>query len=45
MPALRATGAHAKEKFRVMQLDCQAYAYDHGIDKLDLDGWTWPGPV
>ena len=42
VPALRATGAHAKEKFRVLQLECQAYAYEHGIDKPEIDGWTWP---
>jgi xylulose-5-phosphate/fructose-6-phosphate phosphoketolase len=42
VPALRATGAHAKEKFRVMQLECQAYAYENGIDKPEDDSWTWP---
>ena len=34
-------GAHAKEKLRVMQLECQAYAYENGIDKPEMDGWTW----
>jgi xylulose-5-phosphate/fructose-6-phosphate phosphoketolase len=43
VPALRATGAHVKEKLRVMQLECQAYAYENGIDKPEMDGWTWPG--
>jgi xylulose-5-phosphate/fructose-6-phosphate phosphoketolase len=43
VPALRASGAHAKEKLRVMQLECQAYAYENGIDKPEMDGWTWPG--
>ncbi len=42
VPALRACGAHAKDKLSVMQLECQAYAYEHGIDKPDMDGWTWP---
>jgi xylulose-5-phosphate/fructose-6-phosphate phosphoketolase len=42
VPALRATGTHAKEKLRVLQLECQAYAYEHGIDKPEMDGWTWP---
>jgi xylulose-5-phosphate/fructose-6-phosphate phosphoketolase len=42
VPALRACGAHAKEKLRVMQLECQAYAYEYGIDKPEMDGWTWP---
>jgi xylulose-5-phosphate/fructose-6-phosphate phosphoketolase len=43
VPALRVSGAHAKEKLRVMQLECQAYAYENGIDKPEQDGWTWPG--
>jgi len=42
VPALRVSGAHAKEKLRVMQLECQAYAYENGIDKPEMDGWTWP---
>jgi len=25
-----------------MQLECQAYAYENGIDKPEMDGWTWP---
>jgi xylulose-5-phosphate/fructose-6-phosphate phosphoketolase len=42
VPALRATGARAKEKFRMRQLECQSYAYEHGIDQPEIDGWTWP---
>jgi len=42
VPALRASGAHTKEKLRRMQLECQAYAYENGIDKPEMDGWTWP---
>ena len=43
VPALRASGAHAKEKLRNMQLECQSYAYENGIDMPEADGWTWPG--
>ena len=43
VPALRASGGHAKEKLRTLQLECQAYAYENGIDKPEMDGWTWPG--
>jgi xylulose-5-phosphate/fructose-6-phosphate phosphoketolase len=43
VPALQATGAHAKEKLRNMQINCQNYAYEHGIDKPEVDQWTWPG--
>ena len=43
VPALQVAGAHAKEKMRNMQIECQNYAYEHGIDKPDQDQWTWPG--
>ena len=38
---LRIAGAHAKETLRNMQIDCQNYAYEHGVDKPEVDGWTW----
>ena len=43
VPALQVAGAHAKEKLRNRQIDCQAYAYEHGVDKPEEDQWTWPG--
>ena len=42
VPALQVTGAHVKEKLRNMQIECQNYAYEHGIDKPEVDQWTWP---
>jgi xylulose-5-phosphate/fructose-6-phosphate phosphoketolase len=42
VPALQVAGAHAKEKMRNMQIECQNYAYEHGIDKPEVDQWTWP---
>jgi len=42
VPGLQVAGAHAKEKMRNMQIECQNYAYEHGIDKPELDQWTWP---
>jgi xylulose-5-phosphate/fructose-6-phosphate phosphoketolase len=42
VPALRVAGAHAKEQLRNMQIDCQQYAYEHGIDKPEIDNWKWP---
>ncbi len=45
VPSLRARGAHAKDTLQYMQIECQAYAYENGIDKPELDGWTWPGNV
>jgi xylulose-5-phosphate/fructose-6-phosphate phosphoketolase len=45
VPALRVAGAHAKERFRNMQIDCQQYAYEHGIDKPEVDQWKWPAEL
>lgn len=42
VPRLKNIGAHAKEKLRNMQIKCQAYAYEHGVDLPEVDGWTWP---
>jgi xylulose-5-phosphate/fructose-6-phosphate phosphoketolase len=42
VPRLRVAGAHAKEALRNSQLECQRYAYEHGVDKPEIDGWTWP---
>jgi xylulose-5-phosphate/fructose-6-phosphate phosphoketolase len=42
VPTLEVAGAHAKEIFRNMQIDCQNYAYEHGVDKPEFDQWTWP---
>jgi xylulose-5-phosphate/fructose-6-phosphate phosphoketolase len=43
VPTLEVAGAHAKETLRNMQIDCQNYAYEHGVDKPELEQWTWPG--
>jgi xylulose-5-phosphate/fructose-6-phosphate phosphoketolase len=42
VPRLQVAGAHVKEKLRNMQLDCQRYAYEHGVDKPEIDQWVWP---
>jgi xylulose-5-phosphate/fructose-6-phosphate phosphoketolase len=39
---LQRIGAHAKEKFRDMQIACRHYAYEHGIDMPEVVGWRWP---
>jgi xylulose-5-phosphate/fructose-6-phosphate phosphoketolase len=39
---LRVAGAHAKDKFRNMQIDCRNYAHEHGIDRPELTDWKWP---
>ena len=42
VPALQATGAHAKERFRNEQISCRHYAHEHGLDRPDVIEWRWP---
>jgi xylulose-5-phosphate/fructose-6-phosphate phosphoketolase len=42
VPTLQATGAHAKEKFKNMQIACRRYAHEHGTDRPDEVEWRWP---
>jgi len=40
---LQVAGAHAKESLRNQQIECLRYAHEHGIDKPEIDQWSWPG--
>jgi xylulose-5-phosphate/fructose-6-phosphate phosphoketolase len=42
VPRLKVAGAHAKEKFRNMQIACENYAHEHGVDQPEAANWTWP---
>ncbi|HEX6649902.1 MAG TPA: phosphoketolase family protein [Pyrinomonadaceae bacterium] len=42
VPKLQSIGAHAKEKFRNLQISCRHYAHLHGVDKPDVTEWRWP---
>jgi len=42
VPRIQISGAHVKEKLRNRQIDCQNYAYEFGVDKPEIDQWTWP---
>jgi xylulose-5-phosphate/fructose-6-phosphate phosphoketolase len=42
VPRLQVAGAHVKERFRDMQIECRQYAYTYGIDKPDVADWSWP---
>jgi xylulose-5-phosphate/fructose-6-phosphate phosphoketolase len=42
VPRLKATGAHAKEKFKNEQIACRRYAHEFGIDRPDVVEWRWP---
>jgi xylulose-5-phosphate/fructose-6-phosphate phosphoketolase len=41
-PKLQRIGAHAKERYRDLKIDCRNYAYEYGIDKPEMAGWRWP---
>ncbi len=41
-PKLQRIGAHAKERFRNLQIDCRNYAHEHGIDRPEINNWKWP---
>jgi xylulose-5-phosphate/fructose-6-phosphate phosphoketolase len=41
-PKLQVIGAHAKERYRNMQIECRRYAYENGIDSPAVSDWTWP---
>jgi xylulose-5-phosphate/fructose-6-phosphate phosphoketolase len=42
VPRLRAIGAHAREHFRNIQLECRAHAHAEGMDRPSESDWTWP---
>jgi xylulose-5-phosphate/fructose-6-phosphate phosphoketolase len=42
VPSLQVAGAHAKEKFRNLQIECTNYSHEHGVDKPEAANWKWP---
>jgi xylulose-5-phosphate/fructose-6-phosphate phosphoketolase len=42
VPKLHSIGAHAKEKFKNLQIACRHYAHAFGIDRPDVVEWRWP---
>jgi xylulose-5-phosphate/fructose-6-phosphate phosphoketolase len=42
VPRLRSIGAHARERFRNLQLDCRTHARAEGIDRPSEADWVWP---
>ncbi len=42
VPKLRVAGAHAKEKFRTLQLAAVRHAHTEGVDHPDHVNWKWP---
>jgi xylulose-5-phosphate/fructose-6-phosphate phosphoketolase len=39
---IRGSGAHAKEKFKNMKIECREYAHRHGLDRPEVVEWRWP---
>jgi xylulose-5-phosphate/fructose-6-phosphate phosphoketolase len=42
VPKLLVAGAHAKSRFRNMQIECRNYAHEFGTDKPEFADWKWP---
>jgi xylulose-5-phosphate/fructose-6-phosphate phosphoketolase len=42
VPRLTSAAIHVKEQLRSKQMECKAYAWEHGVDLPEADGWTWP---
>jgi xylulose-5-phosphate/fructose-6-phosphate phosphoketolase len=42
VPRLQAIGAHAKEKFKVKQIECINYSHEAGADLPEVANWRWP---
>jgi len=42
VPHLKESGAHAKSRFRDMQIDCLHYAHEYGTDNPEYSNWKWP---
>lgn len=45
VPKLKVAGAHAKERFKNRQIECQRYATEYGIDPPEISNWKWPHPT
>ena len=43
LPEMQSFGAHAKEKFKNLQINCRQYAYKYGVDEPEAANWRWPG--
>jgi xylulose-5-phosphate/fructose-6-phosphate phosphoketolase len=42
VPKLQAKAAHLKEEMRNAIIDNLNYAHEHGTDRPEITGWTWP---
>ena len=41
VPRLATIGAHAKERFKNMQIACRQHAHEFGVDRPDVTEWRW----
>ena len=42
VPRLRTKAAHLKEEMKNAIIDNLRYAHEHGTDREEITGWTWP---
>jgi len=42
LPRLSATAAHLKEEMKNAIIDNLHDSHEHGADRLQIAGWTWP---
>ena len=42
VPKLCATAAHLKEEMKNAIIENIHYAHEHGTDRPEIAGWTWP---
>jgi len=42
VPRLRTKAGHLKEEMKNAIIDNQRYAHEHGRDRPEITGWTWP---
>jgi xylulose-5-phosphate/fructose-6-phosphate phosphoketolase len=42
VPRLRTKCAHLKEEMKDAVIDNLRYAREHGTDREEITGWTWP---
>jgi xylulose-5-phosphate/fructose-6-phosphate phosphoketolase len=42
IPRLRVSAAAVRDGLVNERIACQQYAFQHGIDRLDITNWKWP---
>jgi len=43
VPRFRTRAAHLKEELKNAIIENLSFAHEHGTDRPEISGWTWPG--